>query len=453
MGVSGLERDSQPERFYNDAKAMEIFFGRNCRNSKVDHCQRIGCAQINDDQASKSQIPAITSTSAWRKTRAENNCGSKFDVARLLHMGAKTAQADPNYDAGVKLYAKKDYRGATSYFSRALNSNPGNCMAMYYLALSFQGQNDWSHARAYYAQLVRDYGNTQQGMASAKILAQYEPTLLKSLAAQRPGMAMPSGGRESGPRMSGGGEDLGQINAPDGICRIPFEKNHDGTLMVDCLVNNRSAKMVFDTGAEPTLIPINLCESMGIPKPTTAPTSQTHGVGSSKGVPCWTVRTTVKLGQVEKRNFPVTISGNPMEFGLIGETFMHGFRVSIDPGSKVIAMVREGSSTATAMQRGGGNEVPFHRQGREMVVQALVNGRPIDVFFDTGAASNCFTKEDMQKLGIPIPEDAQDGQSIGVAGHADTKSFNVRSIKVGSVEVNNVPVTVLYGPFAMGALF
>lgn len=77
-----------------------------------------------------------------------------------------------------------------------------------------------------------------------------------------------------------------------------------------------------------------------------------------------------------------------------------------------------------------------------MWVDALVNGKPIKMVFDTGAEQTAFSANDWQKLGFNIPADAQKGISRGVLGDAVSYFFTIDSIKVGGAVQESAPVHV-----------
>jgi len=125
---------------------------------------------------------------------------------------------------------------------------------------------------------------------------------------------------------------------------------------------------------------------------------------------------------------------------LLGETFYKDYEYTTDPGANTITFHKKG---ATASLYGDKYAVPFTREGNELVVTAQVNGKSIQMYFDTGADNIAFSPMHLKQLGLEIPEEHGEGMSIGVGGTTRTVHFNVDSIKLGPVEKRNIEVGVV----------
>lgn len=73
---------------------------------------------------------------------------------------------------------------------------------------------------------------------------------------------------------------------------------------------------------------------------------------------------------------------------------------------------------------------------------AYLNGVPVEMVFDTGASYIAVTKEIYEKLGVD--RIIQKGKASTASGVVDTYIFILRSVKVGNVELYNVPAS--YSP-------
>jgi len=81
-------------------------------------------------------------------------------------------------------------------------------------------------------------------------------------------------------------------------------------------------------------------------------------------------------------------------------------------------------------------------QNGMVYVKANVNGRPIRMLFDTGAAVVLLGKNHLKELGIPGPSGPATGYVMGVGGsHVPSWNMNV-DLKVGSIERRNFKITV-----------
>lgn len=67
------------------------------------------------------------------------------------------------------------------------------------------------------------------------------------------------------------------------------------------------------------------------------------------------------------------------------------------------------------------------------------------MYFDTGAAINLIDAVTFSRLGMSIPSDAQPAGVSGVGGGSAGVTFRVREIRLGGIQKNNVPITVVYG--------
>jgi predicted aspartyl protease len=83
--------------------------------------------------------------------------------------------------------------------------------------------------------------------------------------------------------------------------------------------------------------------------------------------------------------------------------------------------------------------VPFHRApGNHMLVNASIGGRPMEVMFDTGAASSYFGKN--QLAGAKITATGRKGESTGVGGSVKIEEY-IAEVKLGDI-TRTVPLMV-----------
>jgi predicted aspartyl protease len=218
--------------------------------------------------------------------------------------------------------------------------------------------------------------------------------------------------------------------------------NAAGTsFMVKVFVNNRPIEMVFDTGASLIVFGKNHLSQLGIaPPPANRPADfYTSGVGSSGAMPCWEMKADVKVGDMLIPNCPIGVMQYLPSDPLLGQTFFKHFAYTIDYGAKSILFTRKNAVVASNV----GVSVPFVREGNEMVVMAEVNGRPYEMYFDTGAMGCAFTASDIKALNITVPEDAHVGTSIGVGGATRSVFFPINRLKLGPIEKRNMEISVV----------
>jgi hypothetical protein len=111
----------------------------------------------------------------------------------------------------------------------------------------------------------------------------------------------------------------------------------------------------------------------------------------------------------QPKNFEIGVHEKMNDYPLLGQTFFQDFTYTIDNGAHSIHFVkkRKAGGSAYADPSRDPNNVPFTRQGNEIVVNVSVNGRPTKMYFDTGATSCILSKEQVKQLGLTIHEDAE----------------------------------------------
>jgi clan AA aspartic protease (TIGR02281 family) len=377
------------------------------------------------------------------------------------------AQAAPDaFALGVKQFGAKTYPLAAANFKKAIAANPKNDSARYYYALSLHYNKDIAGATKAYAELIRLLPDSNGASYARAALAKLDAALLSSLplpsrAAQQSygqpgstasvaaaGVASPAQFRQSAPVASNPNDKL-----PDD-CRIYYTLE-DNSFVLDAYVNGRPMKMIFDTGAEDCAFGKDNLAAAGLPGPTGKPTGTAHGVGDGGAQATWDMRVDLKVGTIERKNFEIGVQEKMNDHPLLGQTFFQDFTYTIDNGAHSIHFVkkRKAGGSTYADPRRDPNNVPFTRQGNEIVVTVSVNGRPTKMYFDTGATSCSLSKEQVKQLGLTIPEDAETIEVVGIAGSTRAKVFNVRSMKMGTIEKFDFPVHVCDSEIAgMGLL-
>jgi clan AA aspartic protease (TIGR02281 family) len=152
----------------------------------------------------------------------------------------------------------------------------------------------------------------------------------------------------------------------------------------------------------------------------------------------------ITVGDMTRR-IPIMVQDDLPTDPLLGESFFNGFRYEIDNRAGFIHFVKtEGGTTkARIFEPTDVVAVPFTPAGNNMVVMAEVNGKPCEMYFDTGASGICFSTMSAMLLGIRIPADARPVMSGGVGGATTGYAFTIERIKLGPILKTNVPITVI----------
>jgi clan AA aspartic protease (TIGR02281 family) len=344
-----------------------------------------------------------------------------------LLVGGQTARADSNFNQGVKLYGQRNYKGAVEAFDRSIKTSPWDANAYYYLALSYHQMGNYDLAKQRYKQIVSVFPNTPAAEMATSALQKLDPDFYRRL----------TGGTAAAPTGAAAGPSS-DPSLPESA-RVYFTRRGPA-LIVDAEVNNRSTKMLFDTGAEGCLFGKNQLQALGITPPQGEADGYGTGVGSAGAIKSWNTKVTLKIGGITRRNFPISVQENLSTEPLLGQTFFSDYTYVIDNGANNIAFTKRGSGHS---QTNNNYAVPFTREGKEMIVNVTINGRSCPMIFDTGADSTAFSADQVKKLGISIPDDAESGVSQGIGGETAHVSFNVESVKLGPVEKRNMKISVV----------
>lgn len=116
----------------------------------------------------------------------------------------------------------------------------------------------------------------------------------------------------------------------------------------------------------------------------------------------------------------------------------------LTPGS-----TRSGGSSTTTTGQTFDPSLPTHARvfyrssGSDMIVDAKINGRPIELDFDTGAPEITVSREQLQNLGIIPPSGKPDGECGGAANSIKIPYWTMfATVQVGPIVRQNVEICV-----------
>jgi clan AA aspartic protease (TIGR02281 family) len=335
---------------------------------------------------------------------------------------------------GVSLYKQGKYAEAAKVFEAACRNPAADPNTLYYYALTSHQLGNYDKAKSAYQRVVQQYPGSPAGRMAAQALSSFAP-----------------GGRtDSGYGSTPGGATENLENLPE-QARVYYTPSHSGQIIVDGYINNRQIKMLFDTGAESCAFGKNHLKELGIPAPTGIATSKTRGVGDSGLIDTWNMTATIKVGNIERKNVPISVQEVMVGDPLLGQTFFKDFTYTIDSGSNTIQFNRKKRMPAVSYSRGSSssgtdrNSIPFLKVGNTIMVTGFVNGKSMQMIFDTGADHTVFAYADMKNLGIVIPDDAQEVVQSGVAGDTTGVMFKIQRMIVGPIDRADFNISVLRG--------
>lgn len=373
------------------------------------------------------------------------------DTAAAPPLCASTG--DDAFASGLRLFNNKNYREAAAFFDKAVKARGAGSSAYYYDALVHHYLGDLRVATTLYREILSLFPGTEAASLAARALSGlsaaggatvYDGAKIAtggdgtlSATAGNTALSSTAGSGERSDIVSGANAASGGA-LPD-EARVYF-RQAGGAFAVQGQIDGQGLPMIFDTGAEMTVVGKNLLRQMGLSLPGGGATGYAAGVGSGQAVPTWTMAGMLQVGDIVRREFPIVVMDS-LDMALLGENFFKEYEYTIDVGSHSILFKRKGAAGSPPSNDGS---VAFTRQGNEMIVGGFVNGSPCRMIFDTGAADTVvFTPELLGQVGLTVPADAAVGVGVGVGGATTTRLFNVDRIEVGPVERFNLRVSVV----------
>ncbi|MBC7999083.1 MAG: aspartyl protease family protein [Leptolyngbya sp.] len=348
-------------------------------------------------------------------------------------------------EQGIQAYNQGNFPQAILFLQKVSQSPKPDPNSLYYYALSLHRMRDFIRAKAAYQRIITQFPTSAAAQLARQAMISFSyPANFGQTAA-----SATSRGISTTPA-----EDP-EIAALPSFAKVYFKPDEANQMIVDAYINNRPIKMLFDTGADGCAFGKNHLRELGMTLPTGKPSYQSQGVGDGGLINTWSVRATVRVGSIERKNMEIGVQEDLQTPPLLGQTFFKDFRYTIDKGSNSITFIRKSnaSSVASTSGRSSGysdstadrNAVPFQKMGNSIVVTVLVNGRPCNAIFDTGATSTVFAVGDAKNLGIQIPDDAQEEMHSGIAGETKGKSFQIQRMTLGPIDRTNFGISVIEG--------
>lgn len=360
-------------------------------------------------------------------------------AACLSSTAAGPCYADTNFADGQKLFMQKQYRAAATKFEAAMQANPRDANTVYYCALANHMCSNRSRARQLYQYVLTSFAGSKVASMAQDGLRQIDATGAASSSSG-------SGGSTSTVTTIGGGRSGSSGNPLDNSLppEIKVELEKDGRspgAYVNGTINGVGVKFHLDTGAFGTIIGQNQLEELGIARPANTEKWDVHGVGERTDVKAWEQTVNLQVGQIRRPNFKLHVQDRMEGRPLLGADFLGDFNIEVDEDGNKVVFRKKGGRQQTAI---GTIDIPFTKvESGHLIVKALVNNKPCDMYFDTGADGVCFDLPTAKKYGFDPSDRAPDGISHGVAGETDTWHVNLESFKLGKVTRDNFRVSVV----------
>ena len=230
-------------------------------------------------------------------------------VGFILAASAGAAASDL-HDAGRAAYSRGDYVAAERLFNQAVVQAPGDPLLHYHRGVALMRLSRWREASAAFETVLRLNppaelaATARQGIASLA-------TLL----------------REAVPRSARGEETI-----------VPLRHARGNWFAEVRLNNTRTARFVVDTGATACVLSPELAAALRIHPGPRAETVPMQVVGGVTEAPRVTIPS-LRVGDAEVENVAAVIhSIGPGVDGLLGNTFLSRFTVTLDPDQGVLLL-------------------------------------------------------------------------------------------------------------------
>jgi clan AA aspartic protease (TIGR02281 family) len=359
-------------------------------------------------------------------SKSASRLASFLTAVLLLTYGLSCSAQVDNYSEGVAAFQLGHYVKACTIFENCMAKRPDNPDLYYYAAVTYEKLRDYKNALEKYNFVIRNFPKTQA--ANLSTVAIHRGSFQSILASR--GLA--SNFRDP------------HLDTYPKETWVSFTR-HNNSLLLDGAINDHPTKMIFDTGASSCVFSVDQLEQLGIEPPSGPPTAATSGIGSKGKLPVWSTRANLRLGKIERKDFPIIVSPNPLPYPLLGENFIHDLKYTIDNDAKAVMFKYDpntSASTANARPASAmtvsttGNyvyNVPFTIENRALIVVAKLDGRDVPMIFDTGADVCMFTNEELDKYGLKPQFMGRNFNVRGANGTAPAQLCVIQKAQLGPI--------------------
>lgn len=335
------------------------------------------------------------------------------------------AWAGSPFAEGVQAYNQRNYILAMEKLAQFLRKSPGSADGNYYLAATYAALGRQPQAKQQYEYTLKAFPGTRAAKYSLQALAHINDNKYLTTTQAPANIAADTKAKAASPQ-----ED-----------RIPLRRGPGGHLLVRVRINGHPLEFAFDTGAGSCAITQEAWKRLGYDLPTGAGPGKSKGVGGE--VSTWSHDADIEMGRF-KRHLPLTIVPSMPFDGLVGQTFFQDLQYDLSGDQDYIHIYSGGAQSASRAMPMDTIDVPFTRDGNNIVVNVRINGRPLPMVLDTGAANTVVSAQVAKDLGIKPNGSGEisTGVMTGVGGGSTISIYNVDSIALGPIEKQNISIWV-----------
>jgi hypothetical protein len=229
--------------------------------------------------------------------------------------------------------------------------------------------------------------------------------------------------------------------------------------MTDALIDGKPVKVLIDTGAARSLVPLHEAQQLGL---VVAPVQGGRFYGVGGGRQMYTTHIWLAIGGAEKPDLELPVVGDPRKaspFSLVlGDDYFSQVDTEFDLPHDVIRLFKpQGCSPPQLVYWGAAYSqasiADWSLQNPAIQAQVLLNGKPVLATLDTGAFSTIVDAEVAAEDGVRWPPgEASAGPTVHGLGPAsrETRIGLFDSIALGDERISNVRLLVepLLGDFS-----
>lgn len=230
-------------------------------------------------------------------------------------------------------------------------------------------------------------------------------------------------------------------------CQVPpvavFPLQSDGSPLIPVVIQNRTALMMVDTGAEVSTITLQAAQQLNLPLDPRH-RSLISTVAGQQYRPD-VLLNHLSTGPLEfgQQSLPVIANGGPstaagqLIAGIIGMNLFGGFDIEVNIAGRVMALYPPAACTPAEppWPRGSYETLEVTPTGRgRILLPVQINGRRLTALLDTGADSEVMTREAAARIGLTTVQIDNGQISHGVVPGAQvytSRSFHFDTFSVG----------------------
>lgn len=350
-----------------------------------------------------------------------------------------------SYNEGMRAFVRGNYKEAMEKFENAVDKNPNNPAAYYYLALTCQKLGKHKEALGYYDFVVQHFATSKAyplALKGAQQLAHLKTVEPKPLVPSTPENAVVLNKKEpaSSPHptphvtLHGAQRTEPPLEFMPHEEKIPYTRYGD-QIFVQGYVNGTAIKMELDGRHPYSVFGKHHLQQLGLKVPTGKPTKECPGV-SAEPVPGWEADVPVALGKY-RVNLHVDVVER-LHAPILGQTFLSKMPHIIDHPLMNYITFTHTNTPAPKILRNDERptfDLPFKvTSGR--VVEALVNGRQIEMNFDIDTPTCVFSRADVQTYNLRPAREALLNE-VGLRWVPELY-YEIPSLQIGPIQMQNV---------------